>query len=52
MNERDFGAFRYIFFGIIGTNVYYGLNFIKGFIIKPKSELREIDQESGNYQGG
>ena len=52
MNERDFGAFRYIFLGIIGTNLYYGANFIKGFIFKPKSELREVDRESGNYQGG
>jgi len=52
MNERDFGAFRYIFLGIIGTNLYYGLNFIKGFIFRPKSGLREVDQESGNYQGG
>ena len=52
MNERDFRAFKYIFFGIIGTNLYYGINFIKGFISKPKSELRSIDHESGSYKGG
>lgn len=52
MSERDFSAFKYIFFGIIGTNLYYGINFIKGFISRPKSDLREVDEESGNYQGG
>lgn len=52
MSERDFKAFKFVFFGIIGTNLYYGVNFLKGFILKPKSELRDIDHDSGNYQGG
>jgi len=52
MNERDFGAFKYVFLGLIGTNIYYGINFIKGFIFRPKSELRKVDESSGNYQGG
>lgn len=52
MNERDYKAFKYIFFGIIGTNIHYGINFMKGFLFKPKSELRDIDHESGSYQGG
>jgi len=52
MNERDYKAFRYVFFGIIGTNLNYGINFMKGFLFKPKSELRDIDHESGSYQGG
>ena len=52
MSEKDFKAFKYIFFGILGTNVYYGVNFLKGIISKPRSELREIDQSTGNYQGG
>ncbi|MFC1756110.1 glycosyltransferase [Patescibacteria group bacterium] len=52
MNERDFNAFRFVFLGIIGTNLHYGINFIKGFLVRPKSEAREIDESSGNYQGG
>lgn len=52
MEERSFEAFKYVFFGIIRTHLTYGYNFILGFLSRPKFELREVDKESGNYQGG
>ncbi len=52
MQERNFGAFKYIFFGIFRAHLHYGLNFMIGFVIKPKFALREVDEETGNYQEG
>lgn len=51
MNEKDAGAFIYMFLGTTGTNLVYGVNFIKGLLFKPPLKLREVD-EGGNYVGG
>lgn len=38
--------------GIFLTHLVYGLNFIHGFLIKPKLQLRPIDKTTGKYLGG
>lgn len=52
IDTKDFRSFKYIFFGFILTNVYYGYNFISGFLFKPKLKLRNIDELTGNYNQG
>ena len=52
MSDRDFKAFKYVFFGIFLTHWHYGWNFLKGLFSKPKLKLRAVDEATGNYQGG
>ncbi len=42
----------YVCAGIFLTHIVYGLNFLRGFIFKPKLELRAVDPKTGNYTGG
>lgn len=51
VDDGNIAAFIYVFAGIIGSHFYYGLNFIKGFMLKNFLELRPVDS-SGNYIGG
>ncbi len=49
---KNLTAFYYIFVGILATHVVYGINFIWGFIKRPKLQLRGVDEKTGNYIGG
>ena len=40
------------FFGAILTHIVYGFNFIIGFVVKPKLQLKSVDTKTGNYNEG
>lgn len=42
----------YVGVGILLTHFIYGINFIVGFMKRPKLQLRGIDLETGSYLGG
>lgn len=42
----------YVYVGIILTHLFYGINFIIGFINRPSLELRSFDKKTGKYLGG
>lgn len=42
----------FVGFGIFLTHIVYGLNFIVGFLKRPKLELKKFDSVSGNYVEG
>jgi len=50
--ERNIKLALYTGLGIFLTHTVYGINFIHGFLIKPKLKLRGVDAKSGNYVGG
>lgn len=52
IEQKDFSAFKFMFFGILLTNLYYGTNFISGLLFKPDTKLRPVDEQSSNYIGG
>ncbi len=42
----------FVFVGIFFTHIVYGVNFIRGFLIRPKLKLKRVDKVSGNYAEG
>ncbi|MFA6982309.1 MAG: glycosyltransferase [Patescibacteria group bacterium] len=50
--EGSVKAVLYFMQGVFLTHFTYGLNFIIGFVRKPQLELRDVDQNTGNYLGG
>ena len=42
----------FVLLGIVATHFVYGINFMIGFIRRPKLKLRAVDQTSGSYVGG
>ena len=42
----------YVGLGIVFTHLVYGINFIIGFMKRPKLQLRKVDKTTGNYLGG
>lgn len=39
-------------FGVFATHVVYGINFLLGFIRRPKLKLKAVDPKTGNYSEG
>lgn len=50
--ERDFSVLVYVVVGIFLTHLVYGVNFIIGYLKRPKFELKRVDVATGNYVGG
>jgi len=41
-----------VFIGVILTHIVYGINFMIGFVRRPRLKLRSFDLDTGNYLGG
>jgi glycosyltransferase involved in cell wall biosynthesis len=52
IRDKSASVFCYVFFGIILTHLVYGINFINGFLVRPKLKLKAVDEKSGNYSEG
>ena len=52
IKERSLDAGIHVVEGIFLTHIVYGINFVIGFIKKPKLKLKAVDQITGNYSEG
>ena len=52
IKDRSLRASFYVAAGIFLTHVVYGINFITGFIMKPRLKLKAVDEKTGNYSEG
>jgi cellulose synthase/poly-beta-1,6-N-acetylglucosamine synthase-like glycosyltransferase len=50
--DHSIKASLYVAAGIFLTHVVYGINFITGFIMKPRLKLKAVDTKTGNYSEG
>ncbi len=50
--EKNVMAGLYFFSGVLLTHIVYGINFIVGFVKRPRLQLRVYDKATGNYLGG
>lgn len=52
LRDKNFLELFYVMGGIFFTHLVYGINFMIGFIKRPKLQLRGVDKKTGNYLGG